>query len=95
MLSRMSSLELTEWMAYYKLEPFGQERGDLQAGLVAATVVNLFKDKGSKAASPADFVMEFAPQVDPKPKPADWKVHLAIAQAMAAMGYGTVTTKES
>jgi hypothetical protein len=33
----MSGRELTEWMAYDSLEPFGDQRADLRAGIVAAT----------------------------------------------------------
>lgn len=53
---RMGVLELTEWMAYYQIEPFGEERADLRAGIVAATVANTFRGKNSKAAAPQDFM---------------------------------------
>lgn len=38
LLAEIDSAELTEWMAYYRLEPFGGQRGDFQAALVAQTV---------------------------------------------------------
>jgi hypothetical protein len=31
----MSSRELSEWMAYYSLEPFGEYRADLRAAIIA------------------------------------------------------------
>jgi len=61
MLGRMSSAELTEWMAFYQLEPFGPERGDLQAGIVAATVANVNRDpkKQKRAFEARDFMPSF------------------------------------
>lgn len=31
-------------MAYFRLEPFGEERADVRAALVAATVANMARD---------------------------------------------------
>jgi len=36
----ISSREFTEWIAFYNLDPFGAEREDLRAALVAATIAN-------------------------------------------------------
>jgi len=47
---------LSEWMCFYCLEPFGDVRGDLQAGIVAATIANANSGKGSKTFQPADFM---------------------------------------
>jgi hypothetical protein len=59
---RMGSKELTEWMAYFELDPFGNERGDLQAGIIAATVANssMNRAKGSKALMPSEFMPDFS-----------------------------------
>ena len=56
LLARIDSHELAEWMAFYSLEPFGHVRGDLQAGIVAATIANANSGKGSKTFQPADFM---------------------------------------
>lgn len=56
MLASMSSRELSEWMAYYELEPFGEGRADLRAGTVAAVVA---RSAGSKSAKPSDFMPDF------------------------------------
>lgn len=56
LLSRISSRELTEWMAYERitgpLDP--RLRADISAGIVAATVANSSGSK--KKLKPADFV---------------------------------------
>tara|TARA_Y100000310_G_scaffold112096_1_gene110523 strand:- start:215 stop:535 length:321 start_codon:yes stop_codon:yes gene_type:complete len=58
MLQKMSSAELTDWLAYWRLDPFGEERADLRAGIVAATTANVWAGKG-KRAKPADFMPKF------------------------------------
>ncbi len=40
LLERISSEELTEWMAFYSIEPWGCEAKDERAGIIAAAVVN-------------------------------------------------------
>jgi hypothetical protein len=69
LLQRISSRELSEWMAYYRLEPFGDERGDLQAGIVASAVYNVYRDpRKTDPFEPRDFLLEFAePEEEEKP----------------------------
>ena len=64
MLGRIESDELTEWMAFYQLEPFGDMRADLRSGVVAATFANANRSKNAKAFTPEDFM----PYVD-RPEP--------------------------
>jgi len=55
---RLTSHELSEWMAYAQIEPFGQGRTDLGAGVVAATVANASgpRKKGQAPFRPEDFM---------------------------------------
>ena len=46
-------------MAYYRIDPFGTERGDLQAGIVASTIANVYRKKGATPATPNDFRLKF------------------------------------
>jgi len=55
--ARMGSLEFAEWQALYQLDPFGDVRADFQAGQVASTVVNLFREKDDPVVSPAAFIL--------------------------------------
>lgn len=60
LLRRIDSRELQEWQAYYELEPFGEERGDLRAGIVAATVANANRNpKKTKPFKPGDFMVDY------------------------------------
>lgn len=47
MLGRMDSRELSEWLAYYKLEPFGQDRQDAGPAIVAHTIANIHRPADS------------------------------------------------
>lgn len=61
LLGRIGSRELSEWMAFDSLEPFGEERADLRAGIVAATVANVNRDpkKQRTPYAPQDFLPKF------------------------------------
>lgn len=52
----MPSSEFSEWMAFAALEPFGENRADLRAGIVASTLANIHRKKGAKAFAPTDFM---------------------------------------
>lgn len=53
----MDAREIAEWKAYYHLEPFGQDRQDAGAAIVAHTVAVTMG--GAKDARPADFLPRF------------------------------------
>lgn len=60
MARRMPYRVLMEWYAYAALEPFGEERADLRAAMVAVTVANCMgRKKGQKAFKLTDFMLEF------------------------------------
>lgn len=62
LLAAMDSRELAEWQAFAQLEPFGEVRDDLRAGVVASTVANVNRGKGGKAFQPSDFLLYREPQ---------------------------------
>jgi hypothetical protein len=80
MLAEISSEQLSEWMAYNKLEPWGEERADLRAGIVASVIANSNRGKNQKAFKPQDFMPSFEPE-DPEEQTAR-----LLAAAMAALG---------
>lgn len=88
LLSRVSSRELTEWMAYERLTgPLDSRlRGDISAGVIAATVAN---SAGAKStARPADFLPTWYER--PKTPEEIWQ---EVMKANAAMG-GHVVTRD-
>jgi hypothetical protein len=65
LLDTMSSAEISEWMEYYKLEPFGAEVENLMLGTVAATVAN-FSGRSRGNAKASDFVVKFEKEQSPE-----------------------------
>jgi hypothetical protein len=57
MLSVIDSEELTEWLAYDQIEPFGQQREDLRAGLICSTVANHSISPPKNPLRPSDFML--------------------------------------
>lgn len=82
-LSRWSSAEITELMAYEKIEgPIGPLRGDYQAAMVSLTIANALG--GKKRRSIEDFLI---PWGRTRPRPLDGYELLARAKAInAALG---------
>lgn len=68
LLERIPSPELSEWMAYFAIEPFGPLRDDLHAGTIAATTANAAWGKKSKSWSPEDFFPNLVDQVERRPQ---------------------------
>ena len=56
MLERIDSATLAEYMALEFIDPHGPIRGDIQAGIVASTIANVNRGKGSKAFTVEDFL---------------------------------------
>ena len=62
MLDGISAKQLQSWMAYYDIEPFGEERADLRSAIVACQIVNVNIPKGKKRFKPGDFMPDFKPK---------------------------------
>ena len=55
----LSHAEFQEWCLYYQIEPWGEDRADLRAGIVASTIANYAgkcRAEGAEPALPADFM---------------------------------------
>ena len=74
----LGSGELSEWKAYYLIEPFGQERDNWNTAMIAATVAN-YSGKLRVAKNIDDF-MFIHPQVK---RDKETMKTLSIMQAMA------------
>ena len=78
LLDRLTSKQIAEWVAFYSLEPFGNEWR--QAAVIASTIAeaNRNEKKRSKPFTPDDFM----PKRDEGPK--DSNQLLAMAKAIMA-----------
>ncbi|WP_439709409.1 phage tail assembly protein T, partial [Cupriavidus pauculus] len=45
----MDAAEFNEWMAFYRLEPWGSHYDDLRAGVVASMIGNVHRDRQKQA----------------------------------------------
>lgn len=59
LLARISSRELSEWMAYYSVEPWGAERDNLHAGIVASATINVWRGEKDEPVNAQDFMLQF------------------------------------
>ena len=59
MLEGVSSRELTEWMIYSQLEPFGQETQYIGPAITSTILANVNRKKGDKAHKVDEFMPKF------------------------------------
>lgn len=64
LLDRVSSEEMTGWLAFDRVEPIGGWRMDYGFAMLAALQANINRKKGSKPFKTVDF-MPFLPDNDP------------------------------
>jgi len=55
-------------MAYYRLEPFGEDRADLRSAMICKVLADINTPKGKPRARLDDFMLRFEP---PKPQSTD------------------------
>ena len=67
LLQKIGSDELSEWMAFYELEPFGEFRADFRGGLIAATFANVHRSPHTRPFAPDDFMPFIKRQSPPDP----------------------------
>ncbi len=57
LLARISSAELTEWMAFDAIDPFGNWRADLRTGILAAVTANHSFAPPTEPRRPSDYML--------------------------------------
>ena len=62
LLTRVSSHELTEWMAFSTLEPFGVDAENLGHAITASTIANVNRGKNQQPYKVTDFMPKFEKQ---------------------------------
>lgn len=79
LLQSLTSRQFAEWMAFYSIDPFGDQRADLRAGIVAATMSNRWRGKNENPASASDF-MPFRGQSQQTPDEIKRALHSILKQ---------------
>jgi hypothetical protein len=82
MLERMSSRELSEWLAFYSIEPFGGETPYIGPAITSMTLANINRKKGSKPLK----VDEFIPKWEVKKQTASEQLQFAETLTIALGG---------
>lgn len=86
MMREMTSPQLMEWIAYYTIEPFGEDRADIRAAItditIAAAAAN--RKKGAKLPKIEDFIPKF--EAEEKSQTVDEMIQIAAAFTIAAGG---------
>lgn len=80
--SKIDSAEFSEWIAYYHIDPFGNERHDLHAGIISSTIANANRAKGTRSFAPKDFMPDYTKE--PGEPKQSLKQMAAIMNAFAA-----------
>lgn len=53
----LSSTELSYWIAYYSLHPFGSDRDNIHSAIISATIANVNRGKNQPAFNAEDFMI--------------------------------------
>ena len=72
----MTMSEFWDWWAYYQIQPFGEQRGDIRIGLLGDGIAQLL---GSRRSTPQSFM----PTFDKEPKQQTPEQMKQIAQRFA------------
>ena len=71
-LSGLTVPQLCEWMAYYQINPFGQDHTDFLIAQLTALLRNVNRQQGTEASKPSDFLPLYKPQQQ------DWQEMFAV-----------------
>ena len=59
LLNRIDSRELSEWQAFFRLEPMPEQRADNRSGVIASVIANTNRAKNAKPFEPKDFIPDY------------------------------------
>lgn len=62
LLRHLNSLDITEWIAYYRIEPFGGMHDEHLAGVIASTIANCHRSKDQIPFLETDYMPNYITQ---------------------------------
>ena len=65
LLIRIDARELAEWQAYYRLEPFGEERADWRQAQTTAVIANVNLGQVGRPIEAGIFMYGYEPEPEP------------------------------
>ena len=78
----MTSWEFSHWIAYYEMDPWGDERADLRNAMMCATMANIHRKKGSRRITIGDFMPRFGEKQEQDPE----QMRKSFVRAMMGSG---------
>lgn len=78
----LTSEDVTDWLADYELDPWGEWRDDYRMGVLAASNVNLWRGEGEEPVSPFDFIFDFSQTPEPESESQSWEEQLALVELL-------------
>jgi hypothetical protein len=78
LLQSLDSKELTEWMAYEQIEPFGQSMENWRMAMICCTIANCHRGKNDKVFKVEDFM----PSSEKHEQ--TWEDHLKLCKVLEA-----------
>ncbi len=79
LLDRIDSRELSEWIAYYAIEPFGEERGDLRMQRICQVTAQIAVGKKGRKPKLEDFALfDDKPEQTPQEQMAMFRNYTAM-----------------
>jgi len=87
LLQTLTLKELQQWIQFYNIDPWGDQRADWRAGQLCALTANMWRKKSDKALTPSDFML--------KAETDEERAKRAEAETLAAfMNYDLATRKQ-
>jgi hypothetical protein len=86
MLAAVPSRLVAEWQAYFRLEPFGETRGDLRNAMLCALTVNMQRGKDQDPVTPEDFMPDFGGERKKPRQPKEQTPEQMMSLAMSLLG---------
>lgn len=85
MLAGVSSSQLAEWQAFWRVEPFGPLRDDWRWACLLAFLANMFRGEGAEMMMPQDFMPMLDPTGETESLPVAERATQAFEENWAAM----------
>lgn len=78
----IDSREFAEWVAEYRIEPWGEIRSDLRAGIIASSVLAPYCKKG-QGPRPIDLMPNFGDKRTTRPRQSEAEMRAVMVRAAA------------
>ncbi len=87
-IGRLSSREIVYWLAYFRLDPWGEERADVRAGVMALSALTPWRGKDAEALEPLDLLPDWSGERAERKRREKNEGMVAWIKAMSGAGEG-------